>query len=148
MSYDSRSTKEIILTQIFSYVLTAVTGAFGLVIWFQMRVMVKLMISSSNLYWMAWKLADMVPFILFGLIWLITILYCQYYYEKNIKKKNGWKSFFRVTGIEIFILSIAEVGILLYVRSGQQLLISIACLLFGVILIILGRKKKEIKQIS
>lgn len=148
MSYDFRSTKEIILTQIFSYILAGVTGAIGLVTWFEMRVMIKLFIANSNLYWMAWALADMVPFILFGLLWMITVLYCQYYFEKNCKQKNGWKSFFWVTGLEAFVLAIAEFGILINMFSTMQLAQSIGCLVLGVIFVILGWKKKAIKQIS
>jgi len=148
MSYDFRSTKEIILSQIFSYILATITGAIGLVTWFELRVMIKLFIASSNLYWLSWSLADMVPFVLFGLLWLITVLYCQYYFEKNCKTKNGWKSFFWVTGLEAFVLAIAEFGILINMFSTMQLAKSIGCLVFGAVFVILGRKKKVIKKIS
>ena len=156
MKYDFRNSREIISTLIFSYILSAITGAVGLVIWFEMRRMIKLFILSSNLDWLAWSLADMVPFILFGIVWLIVVLYTQHYYEQASKEERVWKSFFWVSGLEAFVLFIAEAGIAINDLSTAQIIKTSICLVAGIILIFLGKKQKieiqvigqEIKQVS
>lgn len=108
-----KSRKDIIVGNVASHVLAGVTGVVGLFAWFKLRTVQSVLVVVSDVTIWAWRFIDMSSFLILGLIWLITVLFSQYYYQKGYEKGRLWRNFNLVTGIIFLILALSSATIMI-----------------------------------
>ncbi len=96
---------------IVAYLLVAVTGAIGLVTLLVANRTVTVVYMAMNLNKWGLAAANNISFLLFGLIWLVAVLYTQHWYSQVCKSKQEEQPlmamlprFLKTTAIELGIL--------------------------------------------
>jgi hypothetical protein len=88
-----KSRRDIIVGSVASHVLAGVTGFVGLLAWFKLRTVQSVLVIVTDVTTWAWRFIDMASFMIFGLIWLIVVLFSQHYYQKGYEKKSPLAQF-------------------------------------------------------
>lgn len=109
MSPELQTNKKSALHSLFSYLLAAFTGVLGLLNWLTMRTLVLDLLVNSSIKKEAWRAVDSFTFAAFGILWLLVILFSQYYYRKGFRKKKAGHRFLLFTGIQLLLLAVCEI---------------------------------------
>jgi len=89
---------------VLSYLLAAVTGIVGVVLWLLGRSLVLKLLQSSAISHWAWGAIDKFSFLLLAIAWLVLVLVSRNYYERGSQKGKLWPRFLRVFGGEAVVL--------------------------------------------
>lgn len=104
--------KKAVLTLLGSYFLAAVTGALGLINWFLLRDATFVFLTNSTINPWSWQAIDYFSFILYGILWLVLVLFSQYDYKKGIEQKRLRRKFCLLTSVQLFLLVFTQIYIL------------------------------------
>ncbi|MDF2961985.1 MAG: hypothetical protein K0S39_3720 [Paenibacillus sp.] len=134
---------------LFSYLLSAVTGALGLVNWAGLRDFLMTVVTHSSISRWSWHAIDNFSFILFGMIWLSFVLFTQFYLAKSTHMANLWSRVTFLLGIQVLLLLVCQtvpvvLGIVNY--NSFQLIVHGTEGLLGIGLLYLGRYLKVRRQ--
>ena len=94
-----------------SILLVCINGLIGFFYWFTFRQLVIHILANSSINIWAWRFVDMVTFMLYGVIWLVSIHILQHFYEKEFKKRWVPRIFIGVTVIQILLLGVSNLVI-------------------------------------
>lgn len=150
MNMDLNIDKSKWIQTISSYALAAVTGVIGLINWFILRdVVLTFLVNHSISHW-AWQAIDNFTFIVFGICWLVIVLFSQYYYIRGMQRSKGLKNFAFITSIQLLLLVVCQMYIL-YMDAGMLTLFSILFIgiqsLIGFSLLLFSfYKRKSVKE--
>lgn len=145
-----KSRKQLIIGGVASHLLAGVTGFVGLLAWFKLRTVQAVLVVVSDVTVWAWRFIDMSTFMIFGLIWLIVVLFSQHYYQKGYEKGRLIRNFTFVTGIVFAVLALSSATIMIAMSAERTqsniitMLIetAFAVALLGVHIWIRGKDKK------
>jgi len=96
-----------VLAQIISYMLTGITGGIGVVCWFALRELQRLIVVFGGVSVWAWRAIDLFTFIVLGISWLCLVYLSQSYFEKGYWKKSLFKRVILVNGVQTFLILVA-----------------------------------------
>lgn len=130
-----------ILPYILAYLLWIVTAALGFLDLIMARKLcLTLMAMISFNRWVAGAV-DKFSFLIFGIIWLILVIFSEYYYRRSIFKKRLWQNFSLVTRLQLLFLFLThliplplsglKIGRYTLLATGAELTGGLALLLFG-----------------
>jgi hypothetical protein len=146
MSPGLQINKNKVMYSTFSYILSAITGIIGLLNWMILRETLVSALTNSSISVWAIPAVHNFGFLLFGIGWLIFVLFSQSFYLKGARKKRLWINFSFLTGIQVFLLLICHVINLLLGISQLDfyglLLIMIESIV-GIALILFWNKSKK-----
>ncbi len=114
-----KSKKQIIIGSVASHLLAGVTGFAGLLAWFKLRTVQSVLVVVGDVTPWAWRFIDMSSFMIFGLIWLIVVLYSQHYYQKGYEKGRLTRNFSLITGIVFAVLALSTTSIMIALPVEQ-----------------------------
>jgi hypothetical protein len=142
VSTDYPSSKKRGLHIIVSYLLSAFTGALGILNWMMLRETVITVITHSSINKWSWRAIDNFSFVLFGMIWLTLVLYSQHYYLKGANQGRLWRNFSLITGIQALLLFVCHMTSRLIgaasSNSLQLFILAMECII-GIAFIVLSR---------
>lgn len=95
--------KERRIDGVLSVVLAAVTGALGLINWLILRSFINIMLPVTSISHWSYRAIDNFTFVLFGMGWLVLVLFSQHYYYKGAGKRVMWHRFARITGYQLLL---------------------------------------------
>ncbi|CAG7617551.1 hypothetical protein ACFQI7_02295 [Paenibacillus allorhizosphaerae] len=132
------------LSAILAYLLSAFTGALGLLNWIVLREMLMTIVSNSSISRWSWQAIDQFSFLLLGMIWLAFVLYVQHDYVKRAERQAMWSMVSIMTGIQAVLLFLSHlippaIGIIRYTSlqftiAGAEGIAGAALLYFGLYL--------------
>jgi len=89
-----------------SYVLATITGVIGFFYWFRYRQTVGIIMVNSDVSTWSWQFIELFTSIVYGIVWLLLLLLCQYLYAKELKKRWLSRAFIGMTIVQaIFFLA-------------------------------------------
>jgi hypothetical protein len=142
VSAGNPSRKKEVLNVFVSYLLSACTGALGLLNWMMLRETVLTVITHSSIDKWSWRAIDNFSFVIFGMLWLSLVLYAQHYYLKGANQGRLWRNFLLVTGIQALLLFVSHMTPRLIgaanFNSAQWFILVMECII-GIAFIILSR---------
>ena len=92
------------LPVIAAYLLSAFTGALGLLNWIVLREMLMTLVASSSISRWSWRAIDQFSFLLLGMLWLAFVLYVQHDYARRAERQTLWSTVMLLTGIQALLL--------------------------------------------
>lgn len=111
MSFEPVPPQKPRLADILPYLLSAVSGLLAIVILLLMRSLILAILFATHVNVWAWGALDKFSFILLAILWLIFVLFSQYFYERGLEKRILWSRFGRVFGLEVLVLVLISVGL-------------------------------------
>lgn len=109
MSLDLQTNKERVILTSLSYLLSVITGVLGFFIWIMLRETLMLIVRVSSINSWSVPAIDNFSFLLFGILWLITVFFSQSYYSKGVSENRVWRNFFLITSIQLLLLVICQI---------------------------------------
>lgn len=86
------------------YLLWIITGALGFLSLIAARGLCLVILVAASFNPWAARAVDKFIFIFLGIIWLVLVIFSEYYYRDSVPKKKLWKSFSLITGIQLLFL--------------------------------------------
>jgi len=93
------------------HLLSWVTGAVGLPIVLLARTLVLRLLERFQVNVWAWGAIDKFSFLLFGIVWFVSIIVCEHRYEQALTKGALWPTFRRALGIHLAVLAAIALAI-------------------------------------
>ena len=97
--------------------------------------------------WVA-PVVDKMIFLALGILWLVLVIFAEYYYREAVPKNVLWKHFSLITAIELFCLSGSHLIPILIISetkvSGGSLLLPVIELMAGIIFFACLVRKKTL----
>lgn len=90
------------------YLLWVITGALGFLNLIAARKLYLVILTILSVNPWAVRAADKFIFIFLGIIWLVLVIFSEYYYRDSVPKKRLWESFSLITGIQLLFLFLAH----------------------------------------
>jgi len=95
---------------------------------------------------------DKMIFIILGILWLVLVIFAEYYYREAVAKNIVWKRFSLITAIELFCLSGSHLIPILIISKtevyGGSLLLPAIELIGGITFFVCSVRKKTLTQRS
>ncbi len=122
---------------LFVYVFWAITAGLGFLCLFSARKLsLFILYAFSANRWVA-SIVDKMTFLILGILWLVVVVFAEYYYRRTVTKRILWKHFSLITSIELFFLSGSYlIPVLIISKSevyGGSLLLPVIELIGGII---------------
>lgn len=139
--------KSRLLPALLVLLMSIISGALALVLWFIMRDTILTILIYNNVN--AWKIPafDNFSFLFLGIAWLIFILLVHHLFNKGIKNDTLLYKFFLVNGVQLLLFFFCNFIMVLLDQSKEINLLIIGELVIGCMLIIaslfIKRKKKQ-----
>jgi len=93
-----------ILSYLLCYLLWVITAALGFLNLIAARGLCLVILAAISFNLWAARAVDKFIFIFLGIIWLVLVIFSEYYYRDSVPKKKLWKSFSLITGIQFLFL--------------------------------------------
>ena len=90
------------------YFLWVITVALGFLNLIAARGLYLVILAAASFNPWAARAADKFIFIFLGIIWLVLVIFSEYYYRDSVPKKRLWESFSLLTGIQLLFLFLAH----------------------------------------
>ena len=111
--------KRKMLPYLLCYTLWVITAALGFLDLIAARSLCLTLMGVASLSrWVA-PAVDKFIFLVFGIVWLILVIFSEYYYRNSIPKKRLWQSFSLIAGIELSFLSLSHLFPFLILGLGK-----------------------------
>jgi hypothetical protein len=96
-----------------THLYAGVTGVIAIVYAFTFRELVSVLLIVFRVNMWSWQLIDIVSSICYGLLWLAAVLFCQHFYEKQLRAGGSWapRLFFIVTGVQAALFAASLIAI-------------------------------------
>ena len=86
------------------YLLWVITAALGFLNLIAVRKLFLLILGATSVNPWATRAAGRFSFVILGIIWLVLVIFSEYYYRDSVPKKRLWKSFSLIAGIQLLFL--------------------------------------------
>ena len=93
-----------ILPYLLCYLLWVITAALGFLNLIAARRLLLLILAATLVNPWAIRAVEKFSFVILGIIWLVLVIFSEYYYRDSVPKGRLWKSFSLIAGIQLLFL--------------------------------------------